>query len=195
MMSPSRPGRGNDCASSSTASRAPRRQATPGLDRDDRARAAPRPGHLSRDQDRAGPHARCPELGASGRVAHEELAVSSLEEEVGVAARQQPRGCRRSVGWRAERLLVLGQDPPVSVGRVHRCQRCRERLERRPATRGLDPRPLRERLGCRRREDTEIPAREPEPGLDRINLRPGTVQITGCRAPSQRISTRPVGAA
>ncbi len=152
--------------------RARREKATPGLDRDDRARAAPRPGHLSRDDDRAWPHARCPELGTSGRIAHEELAVGALEEEVGVAARQEPRGCRLSVDWRAECLLVLGQDPPLAARRVHGRQRSRERLERGPAPRGLDPRPLCERLRCRRSEHMEVPARELESGVDRIDLWP-----------------------
>ena len=151
-------GKGNDSASSSTASRAAA-EAAPRLDRDDRARTTPCARHFARDEDSTGPDARCPELGASGRIAHEQLAVSSLEEEVGIAARQEPHACRPAIDRRAERLLVFRQDPPLAGGRVHGCQRCRERSERGSTPRRLDPSPLCERLRCRRSEDVEVPAR------------------------------------
>jgi hypothetical protein len=46
-------------------------------------------------------------------VGDQESAIGSLEEEVGVAAREEPSGRHGSRGG-AERRLVPGEDPPVA---------------------------------------------------------------------------------
>ena len=176
-------------------SRVPRGEAAPRPDRDDRARATPRARHFARDEDGTGPHARCPELGASGRIAHEQLAVGSLEEEVGVAARQEPRRCRPAIDRRAERLLVLGQDPPLAGGvctgvsdPASASNTAGPRGGLMPAHSANDSAVIGPKTWRYRRASSSRASTGSTSGR-------GTVQIVGCRAPSQRISTRPVGAA
>ena len=93
----------------------------------------------------------------------------SLEEEVGVAAREEPRGSRGPRSG-AERRLVAGEDPRVADRCSHRGQRPAERVERRDASSRGDPRPLSERLGRGGAEDVQVPARELEASLARVDL-------------------------
>jgi hypothetical protein len=65
-------------------------------------RPPPRSADLALDQERAGPDARCPEQLALLRRRDEQLPLRSVEEEVGVAARQQAGGAGRR-GQRASR--------------------------------------------------------------------------------------------
>ncbi len=66
------------------------RQTAPGLDRHRPLRASPRPDELALDEESARPDARGPELAATIGVGDQEFAIGSLEEEVGVAAREDP---------------------------------------------------------------------------------------------------------
>ena len=102
-------------------------------------------------------------------VGDQEFAIGSLEEEVRVAAREEPCG-RRGPRGRAERRLVAGEDPRVADRRSHRGQRPAERVERLDASPLGDPRPLGERLGRGGTEDVQVPARELEARVARVDL-------------------------
>ena len=189
----SMPGSGSVFASASTASRAarerrrqgwtvsvPRRVATSrrSLPRRGRRRARP-----------AGSRARAP-LG----LRDHELAIGSLEQEVRVAAREEPRG-----GGRAGR-----RGTPARPARGSRRRRSvfapgsasAERLERRaalPPVRSPPTARTPQAWWDRRRAGIGVRARD---GLSRGSISGGgTVQTTGALAPSQRIRTLPVGAA
>src|SRR5688500_580502 len=71
------------------------RQPPPGLDRDVRGVALPGPGDLAVDQERARPDARRPKLREPGSVGDQQLTLATLEEPVGVTARQESRRSRR----------------------------------------------------------------------------------------------------
>ena len=164
------PGSGKDAASASTASRAARERAPPGLDRHRRARAPPRADDLALDEERARPDARGPERAAAIGVGDQELAIAPLEEEVGVAAREEPCG-RRGPGGGAERRLVARRGStrrrsacaPGSATVPSASNAARPRCRR-------DARPLGERLRRGGTEDVQVPARELEAGLARVDL-------------------------
>ncbi len=82
------PGSGNDSASAATASRSATDNRRQGCTVSSAARAPPRPGDLACHEEGTGPDARCPERIAAVGVRDQEVAIGSLEEEVGVAARR-----------------------------------------------------------------------------------------------------------
>ena len=100
-------------------------------------------------------------------VRDEQCPVISLEQEVGVAARQQPRRRRRP---------RVGAEAPAR--RRSGSRRRRAAFEPRSATGGAnrmrprplcgDPRPAGERRGRGGAEDVQVPARQLEPGLERV---------------------------
>ena len=98
------------------------RETAPGLDGHRRLRASPRPDDLALDEDGTRPDPRGPERASTVGVGDKEFAVGSLKEEVGVAAREEPRG-RRGPRSGAERRLVAGEDPRVADRCPHGCQR------------------------------------------------------------------------
>src|SRR5215216_4014437 len=105
------------------------RQPPPGLHRHDRVGAPPRPGELALDEQAPGPDPRGPQQVPAGGVRDHELAVPSVEEEEGVAAREQPGRRHRPRGGDEDRL-VRGEDPGVAQRGPYRRQRPAERLER-----------------------------------------------------------------
>src|SRR6187455_212443 len=67
-------------------------ETTPRLDRQDRSRAAPRAGDVAVDEQCARPDARRPQAAALFRVLDEQRPIAgALEEEPGIAARQESR--------------------------------------------------------------------------------------------------------
>jgi hypothetical protein len=137
------------------------RESAPGLDRHRPERTSARSDDLAIDEDATRPDSRSPECGASTGVGDEELAIVSLEQEVGVAAREEPCGGRGPSGG-AEGRLVAGEDPRVADRCSHRGQPLTERVERRDASLRADPRPLSERLGGGGTEDVQVGSRELE---------------------------------
>src|SRR5207237_9695309 len=97
------------------------RETAPALDRHDPKRTSPRPDDLAIDEDPARPDAGGPEQAATRGVRDQELTVPRLEKEVGVTAREEPRGSRRRWGG-AEHRLVAGEDPRVAHRRSYRGQ-------------------------------------------------------------------------
>ena len=150
------------------------RETAPGLDRHRRLRTSPRPDDLALDEDGARPDARGPERAATIGVGDQELAIGSLEEEVRVAAREEPRGRRGRRGG-AERRLVAGEDPRVADRCSHRRQRPAERVERRaalPRARSPPTRRTPRAWSDRRRAGTGARARgEPRAGRPRAAAR------------------------
>src|SRR5213076_708011 len=129
------------------------------------------PDDLAIHQDAARPNARRPERAATRRVGDQELTIASLKEEVGVSARQEPRGRRRAWGG-AERRLVAREDPRLA----NRCscgsERPTEPVERRDALFRTDPRPFGERQGRGGTEDVQVSTRELEASGARVDLGP-----------------------
>src|SRR6187397_2232262 len=67
-------------------------ETAPGLDRQDGSRAPPRAGDVAVDEQRARPDARRPEAAAKFRLLDEQRPIAgALEEEPGIAARQESR--------------------------------------------------------------------------------------------------------
>src|SRR5712691_5125678 len=116
------------------------REMAPGVDGHRRLSASPRPYDLALDQDAARPDAWSPERPTAGGVGNQELAIDSVENEVGIAAREEPCACHGALGS-AEGRLVAGEDPRVAEGCSHRGQRPAEPVERRDASPRGDPRP------------------------------------------------------
>src|SRR5215472_12654033 len=106
------------------------RQPPPGLHRHHRVRAPPRPGDLSPDEKGAGPDAGGPQRATLAGVRDQEIAIGSIEEEIGITAREQARG-RGGTWGGAEGSLVLAEDPRIADRCLHRCDRRAKRLERR----------------------------------------------------------------
>ena len=122
-------------------------------------RAPPDAADLAVDEKRARPDARRPETFPPIRVRDEQLPRRSLEQEVGVAARQESRGRGdRLVG--ADGRFVLCEQPFVAERRPGRQELVVERRERLRARAARDAGPAREPLGGRRAEDVEVAARE-----------------------------------
>ena len=84
------------------------RQASPGVDPYCVVRAPPGSADLAFDEERTGPHARRPEQQPAVGPRHEELPLRSVEQEVGIAARQQARGSGGGLGGAISHNL--GQD-------------------------------------------------------------------------------------
>src|SRR4051794_23647059 len=134
------------------------RQVLPWVDPNNVLRTAPRPADLAVDEERARPDARRPEPRAAVRVRDEQLALVALQQEVGVAARQQAGG-RGGGGFGAHCRLVGRQHPLLAERRADRHQLGRERVER-VDRRTADARPGREPLGRARPEDVQVAAHE-----------------------------------
>src|SRR5438093_6718438 len=105
------------------------RETVPGLDGDRCVRASPCPDDFALDQKCARPDARGPERTATIGVGDEELASGPVEEEVRVAAGEEPRG-RREPRGSSERRFVVCEDPRVADRSPHGGQRRTECLER-----------------------------------------------------------------
>ena len=145
------------------------RQRPPALHGQDRARPPPRPGDLAVDQQRARPDPRRPQLALAALVRDQEAPVGALEQEEGVAAGEQPRGCGRA--WLGpDEVFVGAEQPRLADGRPHRGQRLAQRLERRDGRTRADPRPPGKRLGRRRSVAAQVAARELEARLARAHL-------------------------
>ena len=151
-----------------------------------RVRTPPRPDDLAFDEDGTRPDTRGPERAAAVRVRDEELAIGSLEEEVGVATRKEPRRSRclwrgRNVG--SSRPRIHASPTGVRTG-VNAPASAIERLDASPLR---DPRPLCERLRRRRAEDMQVSPRELEAGAHGIDRR------CAARSRSSAIARRPTG--
>ena len=104
-------------------------EASPGVDPDGVLRTSPGSADLAFDEERAWPHAGRPEPLPLIRPWDEKLPLSSVEQEVGVAARQQARGRGSRLGGANGRLVVCEQ-PLVAERRSDRQKRRFERGER-----------------------------------------------------------------
>jgi hypothetical protein len=97
------------------------------------------------DEQGARPDARRPELATAGCIRNQQLTIGSLQQEAGVATREEPRGGGGTHGG-AERRLVAGDDPSVAdrpfapASGCYRAPRTRIRLlARRSPPTGLRP--------------------------------------------------------
>ena len=124
------------------------------------------------DEDRARPDARGPERVSMRSLRHEELAIGSPEEEVGIAARQQARGRGSRLGGANGRLVVREQ-PLVAEWRSDRQKRSFERRERGGRRASRDPCPPGEPVGGGRPEDVEVAPGELGPTDARVGREPG----------------------
>src|SRR5438874_10856658 len=110
------------------------RETCPGVDPYGVVRSSPGSADFAFDEERAWPHAGRPETLPLILARNEKLSLCSVEQKVGIAARQQARGRRdRLVG--ANRRLVFCEQPLVTKWRSNRQQRSlegRECLSRRP---------------------------------------------------------------
>src|SRR5262245_61579810 len=145
------------------------RERFPDPDRHVLARAPPRADDLALDEDGARPDPRRPEVPAMFGVGNEELPVSSLEQEVRIAAWKEP-GWRRRPRVCVVRRLVAAKDPSVSKWRPDRRQRPVEGVERSDAFSRRDARPSGERVGRRGTEDVQVTASKFKPGVPRLDL-------------------------
>jgi hypothetical protein len=128
------------------------------------------------------------------RPRDEKLAGCPVEQEVGIAARQEARGRL----WRfrgAQGRLVVRKQPLVAEWRSDGQKRIFQRGERIGTSPPRDPGPMCEPVSGSRPEDVEVAPSELAARLGRIDLGGATVQTIGARAPSQRIATVPVVAA
>ena len=98
------------------------RETAPGLDRHRPVRTSPRPDDVALDEESARPHPRGPERAATLGVGDQELSISSLEEKVGVTAREKPCGRHRPRRG-AQRRYIVREDPRVSDRCSHRGER------------------------------------------------------------------------
>src|SRR3972149_11830507 len=109
-------------------------------------RAPPGADGLTFDEEGARPDTGRPQRPAWALVGHQEFTVGALQQEPGIAARQEP--CRsRWGGRRAEQRLILAQYPRFTDARAHRRQRPAERFECSDTARGAYPRPPRACFG------------------------------------------------
>ena len=146
-------------ASASTASRALRDRRRPRVDAHRVLRAPPGPADLAVDEEGAGPDARGPEQLALLRAGHEELPLGAVEEEVRIAARQQPRGRRGGRGG-THLGLVVREQPLVAERRSDGHEGSLQRGVRGGRRAGRRSRPACEPGGRRRAEDVEVTAGE-----------------------------------
>ena len=169
-------------------------EASPRLDRNHLVRSSPGPRLLPRPAPRRARHA-WSWLASPVFVGDQQLAIDSVEQEICVAAREEPSR-RRGGGRRPEAPLVAGQDPPIPDRRLHGHDLPGERIRMLRGPQHRRSRPTWRRRGRRRPEDMQIPARELQSSLAWIDLGPrnGPDHRQSC-APSQRIRTVPVGAA
>ena len=127
-------GSGKALASAPTASRVERERRAQAFDPYGVVRPSPGSADLAVDEKRAWPHAGRPETLPLVLARNEKLTLCSVEQEVGIAARQQARGCGERLGG-ANRRLVRREQPLVAKWRSNRQQRClegRECVSRRP---------------------------------------------------------------
>src|SRR5438094_2247473 len=146
------------------------RETAPGLDRYCPQRTSPCPDDLATDEDAARPYARRPECAATRGIRDQEFTIASLEKEIRVPAREEPRGSRGPCCG-AECGLVARQDPRVADRRSNRGQRTTKPVERRDASTRANPRPLSESSGRGRTEDVQRSTRELEACVAGVDLR------------------------
>ena len=133
-------------------------------------RPSPGSADLAFDEERAWPHAGRPEPLPLILARNEKLPLCSVEQEVGIAARQQACGRGDRLGG-VNRRLVFREQPLVAERRSDRQQRSLERREcvsRRPAG---DPCPAGEPANRRGSENVEVASSELATGVGRIDLR------------------------
>src|SRR5439155_6985347 len=104
------------------------RETAPSLDRHCAQRTSPCPDDLATDEDAARPYARRPERAATRGVRDQEFTIASLEKEIRVPAREEPRGSRGPCCG-AECGLVTREDPRVADRRSNRGQRTTKPVE------------------------------------------------------------------
>ena len=122
------PGRGSDLASASTASRCARERRRHGwiVSTCSARRQVPT---VSPSTSRAPGQTRDVHSAAAlTLVGHQEFAVGALQQEPGIAARQEP-GRRCWARRRAEQRFIPAQDPRFPDGRAHLHQRLAKRFE------------------------------------------------------------------
>src|SRR5262249_42596732 len=134
---------------------------TPGADGDGRVRTPPDATDVTVDQQRAGPHARGPQLAPTYRVGHQQCTVRALQQEPGVAARQEANALAGGRG-RTKALLVAGQDPAGPDRGANRRYLGREIAEGLVGASQPDACPIGEGRCVRRPEDMQVPSRELE---------------------------------
>ena len=139
------------------------------MDRDDRARPAPRPGDVPLDEDGARPDAGCPEGGALFRIGDEQLAVRALEQIEEIATRKQSCRGGRPVG-RPKQRLVGGEDDRVADRGMQRDERRAERVEGGERRARAEAGPGGEAPGRAGTEGVEVAARQLDAGVERIDL-------------------------
>ena len=98
------------------------REPSPGVDPHGVLRPSPGSADLAFDEERARPHAGRPEPLPLIRPREEKLPLCSVEQEVGVAARQQARG-RGSSRDGTNGRFVVGEQPLVAERRSDRQKR------------------------------------------------------------------------
>ena len=141
----------------------------PRLDRHRVVRPPPRPADLAVDEDGAGPHPRGPERRRDGRRPERAARGRLPEQEVGVAARQEPRR-RGRPGTGADDRLVAREERGVAERRsdggqrpLERCECRRARLAAMSRPSGQTPRAWR----GRRREGARASSRRASAGRRR----------------------------
>jgi hypothetical protein len=164
----STPGRGRALASASIASPPPR-QARPGVDPHGVVRPPPGSPDRAFDEECAWPHAGRPEPPPLIRTWYEKLPLCSVEQEVGVAARQQACGRGGRLGGAHDRLVMCEQ-PLVAEWRSDRQQRSFERGECIGCRAPRDPCPAAEPVSRRRAEDVEVAPSELAARVARVDL-------------------------
>ncbi len=127
------------------------------------------PTTLALDQDGTRPDARGPERASTVGVGDQELAIGSPEEEVGVAAREEPWRTLRTQERRGTSAR-RGEDPRVADRCSHRGQRPAERVERATPRREGIPAHWANASGVVGTEDVQVPARELEARVARVDL-------------------------
>src|SRR5207244_11265850 len=146
------------------------RETCPGVDPHGVVRPSPGPPDLAFDEERAWPNARRPKTLPLISVRNEKLPLCSVEQKVGIAARQQTRGGGDRLAG-ANRRLVFSEQPLVAKWRSNREKRClegRECVSGRPPG---DPCPAGEPVGRGRSENVDVASSELSAGFGRLDLR------------------------
>ena len=148
------------------------RETCPGVDPYGVVRPSPGSADLAFDEERAWPHAGRPETLSLILARNEKLPLCSVEQKVGIAARQQARG-RGDRRTGENRRLVFCEQPLVAKWRSNRQQRCLEGGEcvgRQPPG---DPCPAGESVSRRRTENVEVASSELATRVGGVELRSG----------------------
>ena len=170
------------------------REASPGVDPHGVVRPSPGSADLAFDEERAWPHAGRPEQLPLIGPRDEKLPLCSVEQEVGIAARQQARGRGSRLGGASGRLVVREQ-PLVAEWRPDRQKRSFERGERGGRRASRDSRPAGEPVSGGRAEDVEVASSELEARVGRVDLGGGDGPDgrRACAIPADRDRARRCG--